>query len=79
MNDTIKRKIKESRIMQYEIAAKIGISEYTFCRWFRKELTAEQQAQWRQKLTGRMGAALQDHFRADPASYERAVKAVGVR
>ena len=43
MNDTIKRKIKESRIMQYEIAAKIGISEYTFCRWFRKELTAEQQ------------------------------------
>lgn len=44
-----------------------------------QELTAEQQAQWRQKLTGRMGAALQDHFRADPASYERAVKAVGVR
>ena len=43
MNDTIKRKIKESRILQYEIAAKIGISEYTFCRWFRKELTAEQQ------------------------------------
>ena len=43
MNDTIKRKIKASRIMQYEIAAKIGISEYTFCRWFRKELTAEQQ------------------------------------
>jgi hypothetical protein len=43
-----------------------------------QELTVEQQAQWRQKLTGRMGAALQDHFRADPASYERAVKAVGV-
>ena len=43
MNDTIKRKIKESRIMQYEIAAKIGISEYTFCSWFRMELTADQQ------------------------------------
>ena len=43
MNDAIKRKIKESRIMQYEIAAKIGISEYPFCRWFRKELTADQQ------------------------------------
>ena len=43
MNDAIKRKIKESRIMQYEIAAKIGISEYTFCRWFRTELTSEQQ------------------------------------
>ena len=44
MNDTIKRKIKESRYRQYEIAAKIGISEYTFCKWFRKELTQEQRA-----------------------------------
>ena len=43
MNDAIKRKIKESRIMQYEIAAQMGISEYTLCKWFRKELTAEQQ------------------------------------
>lgn len=43
-----------------------------------QELTAEQQSQWRQKLTERMGAALQDLFRTDPASYERAVKAVGV-
>ena len=29
--------------MQYEIAAQMGISEYTLCKWFRKELTAEQQ------------------------------------
>ena len=43
MNYSIKQIIKESRYRQYEIAAKIGISEYTFCRWFRKELTAEQQ------------------------------------
>ena len=42
-NLNIKQAIKESRIMQYEIAAKIGISEYTLCKWFRKELTAEQQ------------------------------------
>ncbi len=42
-NSEIKRTIKESRIMQYEIAAKMGISEYTLCKWFRKELTAEQQ------------------------------------
>lgn len=48
-----------------------------FTLW--QEMTAEQQAQWRQKLTGRMGAALQDSFRADPASYERAVQTVGVR
>lgn len=44
MNDEIKKKIKESRIMQYEIAAKIGVSEYTLCRWFRKPLTDEQRA-----------------------------------
>lgn len=43
MNDAIKKTIKESRVMQYEIAAKIGVSEYTFCKWFRKPLTDEQQ------------------------------------
>ena len=42
MNYSIKQIIKESRYRQYEIAAKIGISEYTFCKWFRKELTKEQ-------------------------------------
>lgn len=44
-NSRIKRTIKESRIMQYEIAAKMGISEYTLCKWFRKELTSEQRMQ----------------------------------
>lgn len=44
MNYSIKQIIKESRYRQYEIAAKIGISEYTFCKWFRKELTQEQKA-----------------------------------
>ena len=44
-NSEIKRSIKESRIMQYEIAAKMGISEYTLCKWFRKELTSEQRMQ----------------------------------
>ena len=43
MNDKIKQAIKRSRFMQYEIATAIGISEYTLCKWFRKELTAEQQ------------------------------------
>lgn len=43
MNYRIKQIIKESRYRQYEIAAMLGISEYTFCKWFRKELTAEQQ------------------------------------
>jgi len=44
-NVEIKRRIKESRIMQYEIAAQLGISEYTLCKWFRKELTDEQRMQ----------------------------------
>lgn len=44
-NSEIKRTIKESRIMQYEIAAKMGISEYILCKWFRKELTSEQRMQ----------------------------------
>lgn len=43
MNDEIKKKIRKSRIHQYEIAAKIGISEYSLCRWFRNPLTAEQE------------------------------------
>jgi transcriptional regulator with XRE-family HTH domain len=43
MNYGIKQIIRESRCRQYEIAAKMGISEYTLCKWFRKELTAEQQ------------------------------------
>ncbi len=42
MNDEIKREIKRNRLMQYEIAAKIGISEYTLCRWFRNKLTPDQ-------------------------------------
>lgn len=44
-NIEIKTKIKKSRIMQYEIAAKIGINECTLSRWFRKELTSEQRMQ----------------------------------
>ena len=44
-NSDIKKTIKESRILQYEIAAQLGVSEYTLCKWFRKELTADQQRQ----------------------------------
>ena len=43
MNDKIKQAIKRSRFMQYEVAAAMGISECTLSKWFRKELTAEQQ------------------------------------
>lgn len=42
MNDAIRQKIRASRIRQYEVAAKIGVSEYTLIRWLRRELTQEQ-------------------------------------
>ena len=42
LNYLVKELIKNSRFKQYEIAAKIGISEFNFSRWFRRELTPEQ-------------------------------------
>lgn len=41
--EDIKAEIRKSRIYQYEIAAQLGLSEYTLCKWFHKELTQEQQ------------------------------------
>ena len=42
-NQEIKEIMRKSRFFDYEIAAAIGISEYTFCKWFRRNLTEEQQ------------------------------------
>lgn len=42
-NQEIRQLIKNSRILHYEIAAQVGVSEYTLCKWFRKPLTDEQQ------------------------------------
>lgn len=42
-NSKIKEIIKKSRFYNYEIAEAIGITEYTFSKWFRKSLTQEQQ------------------------------------
>ena len=44
-NAEIKRTIWASPFREYEIAEEIGISEYTFCRWFRRELSEEQKEQ----------------------------------
>ena len=41
MNLEIRMRIKEIRLCLYEVAAQIGISEYTLCRWLREELSAE--------------------------------------
>ncbi len=43
-NEKIKQAINESRLYQYEIAARIGVREETFCKWFRNRLTDEQEA-----------------------------------
>lgn len=41
-NEEVKKLIKQSRFFNYEIAEQIGISEVSFSRWFRKELSEEQ-------------------------------------
>ena len=43
-NVEIRDVIKRNRIFFYEIAAELGVSEYTFCRWLRQELTDEKKA-----------------------------------
>ncbi len=40
-NLDIRLKLKENRLHHYEVAEKLGVSEYTFCVWLRKELSAE--------------------------------------
>ena len=42
-NNDIRQRIKSNRLYFYEIAEEIGITEFTLSRWFRKELTPEQQ------------------------------------
>lgn len=41
-NIEIRQAIKAARLMQYEVAAAVGVSESTLCKWFRRELTDEQ-------------------------------------
>ena len=44
-NTDIRAAIKKSKLCQYQVAEKIGISEFTFVRWLRKELTEERKRQ----------------------------------
>ena len=41
MNDDIRKKIRQSRLRQWEISAKLGVCEYTLIRWLRDELSDE--------------------------------------
>lgn len=42
-NLEIKKLIKKNHLFQYEVAAEIGLSEFTFIRWLRSPLTSEQE------------------------------------
>ena len=45
LNEKIELLIKEEKFYKWQIAKKIGIHETTFSRWFREELTKEQEQQ----------------------------------
>ncbi len=40
-NEDIRRAISEKRLFNYEVAEKLGVSEFTFARWLRYELSEE--------------------------------------
>lgn len=40
-NETLRLSIMRNGLKHWEIADYIGISEFTFCRWLRRELTGE--------------------------------------
>lgn len=43
-NLDIRLKIKENRLCHYEVAKELGISEFTFCKWLREELSEERKS-----------------------------------
>ena len=40
-NREIRELLQKNRIYGYEVAEKLNISEFTFCRWLRTELSPE--------------------------------------
>ena len=38
-NEKLREQIKKMGIPHWKIAEKIGISEFTFCRWLRRDLS----------------------------------------
>ena len=40
-NLDVREAIRKSRVCHYEVAMQLHISEYTFCRWLRQELSDE--------------------------------------
>lgn len=50
INKDINTEIRKSRFYRYQIAMEIGVTEFTFTRWFRRELTPEQKEQVRDAI-----------------------------
>ena len=42
-NAEIREILRKRRIRHYEVADRLGISEYTFCKWLRTELPPDKQ------------------------------------
>ena len=40
--DEVKLLMKQNQVQQWEVAEAMGISEYTLCRWLRKDLKGKQ-------------------------------------
>lgn len=45
MNSIVRNAMKEANIQHWRVAKQMGISEATFCRWLREELSPERHAQ----------------------------------
>ena len=41
MNQEVKKAMKEHKVKQWQIAERLGVSEFTLCRWMRHELPEE--------------------------------------
>lgn len=42
-NKILRKKIKEENLYHWQIADAIGVSEGTFCKWLRRELSPEKE------------------------------------
>ena len=40
--EEVKRLMKQNQVKQWEVPEAMGISEYTLCRWLRKDLKGKQ-------------------------------------
>ena len=43
-NQEIRQELRKANVRQWEVADSLGISEFTFTRWLRKELPADRKS-----------------------------------